>query len=650
MPLPEFHRAATKKLESSQSNIFTCTSDVPSFMPDNEFVELLWENGQIVMQGQSHRPKKSSYPTPFPSSNLRAQDKYGKYPTIPKFGQFEGIDSTINELSPAVPCANIGLNAQDDMTPWINYPIEDPLCSEFFSELVGISSNPPTIERSNGCAAKDLHNAENGHSSRALRDGSDPSKIRGNNLPQQCQGSVGNLKSRVTGFGAGGSGTSSTHHGHFQKPDLVSVSKPLAAGNGVGLMNFSQFSRPPSLVRANNKSVDRLKTNEKVSSATASTNPMESTLIESSGLRGNSGLNSHKVEVRSNEKGKEDVVLAEQRTEAICNNKNNQSSSFAASVTVGRNEAEKGPEAVVASSVCSGNSAGAESNDPKHTAKRKNREGDESGYHSEDPDDDSTGLKKPSAGRGRTGTKRSRAAEVHNLSERRRRDRINEKMRALQELIPNCNKVDKASMLDEAIEYLKTLQLQVQMMSMGSGLCMPPMMLPPGMQHIRAPTMTHFSPMGVGMGMGMGLSYGMGMLDMNSSPNCPLIPVPSMHTSQFPCTSVGIPGSAGLQLFGIPGHGQGLPVPLPRAPLFNPLSVPRAKGNSVNEVPGMIANPLQVSDSGPSSMCKDQAQRETSKSESQANLVQISNQASHVTENATKNTINENGNASSRHN
>ncbi|RRT59024.1 hypothetical protein B296_00014974 [Ensete ventricosum] len=35
-------------------------------------------------------------------------------------------------------------------------------------------------------------------------------------------------------------------------------------------------------------------------------------------------------------------------------------------------------------------------------------------------------------------------------------------MKALQELIPHCNKTDKASMLDEAIEYLKSLQLQVQ--------------------------------------------------------------------------------------------------------------------------------------------------------------------------------------------
>ncbi|KAJ8490991.1 hypothetical protein OPV22_012712 [Ensete ventricosum] len=56
-------------------------------------------------------------------------------------------------------------------------------------------------------------------------------------------------------------------------------------------------------------------------------------------------------------------------------------------------------------------------------------------------------------------------AAVHNMSEKRRRSRINEKMRALQNLIPNSNKI-KASMLDEAIEYLKQLQLQVQILSM----------------------------------------------------------------------------------------------------------------------------------------------------------------------------------------
>ncbi|KAL7607340.1 hypothetical protein Lser_V15G20119 [Lactuca serriola] len=70
----------------------------------------------------------------------------------------------------------------------------------------------------------------------------------------------------------------------------------------------------------------------------------------------------------------------------------------------------------------------------------------------------------------RNPSKRTRAAEVHNLSEKRRRSKINEKMKALQKLIPNSNKTDKASMLDEAIEYLKQLQLQVQMLTMRNGI------------------------------------------------------------------------------------------------------------------------------------------------------------------------------------
>ncbi|XP_010432082.1 PREDICTED: transcription factor SPATULA-like isoform X3 [Camelina sativa] len=78
----------------------------------------------------------------------------------------------------------------------------------------------------------------------------------------------------------------------------------------------------------------------------------------------------------------------------------------------------------------------------------------------------------------RTSSKRCRAAEVHNLSEKRRRSRINEKMKALQSLIPNSNKTDKASMLDEAIEYLKQLQLQVQMLTMRNGINLHPLCLP----------------------------------------------------------------------------------------------------------------------------------------------------------------------------
>ncbi|KAG7029331.1 Transcription factor SPATULA, partial [Cucurbita argyrosperma subsp. argyrosperma] len=89
----------------------------------------------------------------------------------------------------------------------------------------------------------------------------------------------------------------------------------------------------------------------------------------------------------------------------------------------------------------------------------------------------------------RSSSKRSRSAEVHNMSEKRRRRRINEKMKALQNLIPNSNKTDKASMLDEAIEYLKQLQLQVQMLSMRNGLSLLPVCLPGKLQPIQLPQM-----------------------------------------------------------------------------------------------------------------------------------------------------------------
>ncbi|XP_047947208.1 transcription factor PIF4 isoform X2 [Salvia hispanica] len=94
------------------------------------------------------------------------------------------------------------------------------------------------------------------------------------------------------------------------------------------------------------------------------------------------------------------------------------------------------------------------------------------------PDDCDYESEEAAAEKPRCSTKRTRAAEVHNLSEKRRRSRINEKMKALQNLIPNSNKTDKASMLDEVIEYLKQLQLQVQMLTMRNGLSLYPICVP----------------------------------------------------------------------------------------------------------------------------------------------------------------------------
>ncbi|KAL3624514.1 hypothetical protein CASFOL_031182 [Castilleja foliolosa] len=114
---------------------------------------------------------------------------------------------------------------------------------------------------------------------------------------------------------------------------------------------------------------------------------------------------------------------------------------------------------------------------------------------------------------------KTRAAAIHNQSERKRRDKINQRMKTLQKMVPNSSKTDKASMLDEVIEYLKQLQAQVHMMSR---MNMPSMMMPLAMQQLQ---MSMMAPAAMGMGMGV-----MDMTNMGRAPVMPptsaFVPVP----------------------------------------------------------------------------------------------------------------------------
>ncbi|CAI5504614.1 unnamed protein product [Closterium sp. Naga37s-1] len=60
---------------------------------------------------------------------------------------------------------------------------------------------------------------------------------------------------------------------------------------------------------------------------------------------------------------------------------------------------------------------------------------------------------------------------------RRRRDKINERFNAMRELLPDCSKADKASLLDKFIEHIKAMQLQLQVSSLPS-LLLPPIFSP----------------------------------------------------------------------------------------------------------------------------------------------------------------------------
>lgn len=63
--------------------------------------------------------------------------------------------------------------------------------------------------------------------------------------------------------------------------------------------------------------------------------------------------------------------------------------------------------------------------------------------------------------------RRGQATDSHSLAERARREKINERMKILQDLVPGCSKIiGKASVLDEIINYIQSLQHQVEFLSM----------------------------------------------------------------------------------------------------------------------------------------------------------------------------------------
>lgn len=63
--------------------------------------------------------------------------------------------------------------------------------------------------------------------------------------------------------------------------------------------------------------------------------------------------------------------------------------------------------------------------------------------------------------------RRGQATDSHSLAERVRREKISERMKILQKLVPGCDKVNgKTFMLDEIINYVQLLQNQVEFLSM----------------------------------------------------------------------------------------------------------------------------------------------------------------------------------------
>ncbi|XP_021759478.1 transcription factor bHLH54-like [Chenopodium quinoa] len=66
---------------------------------------------------------------------------------------------------------------------------------------------------------------------------------------------------------------------------------------------------------------------------------------------------------------------------------------------------------------------------------------------------------------GKKRASRGAATDPQSLYARKRRIRINERLRILQNLVPNGTKVDISTMLEEAFHYIKFLQLQIRLLS-----------------------------------------------------------------------------------------------------------------------------------------------------------------------------------------
>ncbi|GFP99403.1 transcription factor bhlh84 [Phtheirospermum japonicum] len=66
---------------------------------------------------------------------------------------------------------------------------------------------------------------------------------------------------------------------------------------------------------------------------------------------------------------------------------------------------------------------------------------------------------------GKTRASRGSATDPQSLYARKRRERINERLKILQNLVPNGTKVDISTMLEGAVQYVKFLQLQIKLLS-----------------------------------------------------------------------------------------------------------------------------------------------------------------------------------------
>ncbi|KAF8392072.1 hypothetical protein HHK36_022413 [Tetracentron sinense] len=316
--------------------------------PEDELVELLWQNGQVVMQSQNQRSfKKCSQKFPAEDAVIPAEVS-----TAMEARAF----ADVNEEA-----ANQLFIQEDEMASWLHYPADDSFERDFCTDL--LYPSPP------------------------------------GNYASSCRSSLVQEDRR-----------SEEKSPAISRPPIPPTRR-MELDSSMKIHNFKHFSRPKSKTESGPSISDKA--------------VRESTVVDSS----------ETPVFRPGSVGKSPMAVSGG------NLRYGSMNGDAGAAGMVREFAASEP-AVMSSSGGSGArasfSAEPSLKPPADDKKRKAREADYNDCQSEDVDFESIDAKKQV--RGSTSSRRTRAAEVHNLSERKRRDRINEKMKALQELIPRCNK------------------------------------------------------------------------------------------------------------------------------------------------------------------------------------------------------------------
>lgn len=411
--------------------------------PKSDLFELVWENGQISVEGQSSsssRARKTPTCKTLPSHTPKghAQDKDSGHAianetNTRRMGKFGDLDTGWNEMD---------LRQEEDVVmPWLNYGMDDSLqqheySSGFLHELSGVTMNdlPATNKfslldrRSNYCCNQVFRDSHK-HSSRhvflsseqgVLSKGSEevetsgPKASTGQLYPptpsflHQCQTSFACIRSRESDIAENNTTTSNATQQHVPCGEIPQIPPPASSGfsglnmdrqdpnmssNSSTIMNFSHFAKPAAIVKANLQNIglssglrsESVGIKNKGAAATGS-NPPESTKVDLGGecpkksaIHEPSKVDLKPLEPKSLEQDACKEDMSKSKGDQTCNQVLGESG------RKGHEAVEKcmEPAVVASSSVCSGNGAERGSYDPKQKLKRKSRDTEDSDCHSE---------------------------------------------------------------------------------------------------------------------------------------------------------------------------------------------------------------------------------------------------------------------------